>query len=88
METGNKMPRGLTIEESAKHLGLSVSGFRHWMKRSGIKCRITGTHRYDIKAIDAALDKLSGLAPVAQRDEFEEWEAKWNAARSSPHQAR
>lgn len=76
------MRRGLTIEQAAQHLGLSVSGFRHWLKRSRVRCRIEGTHRYDIKAIDAALDRLSGLAPKEEpRDEFEEWEAKWNASR-------
>jgi hypothetical protein len=83
------MPRGLTIEEAAKHLGLSVSGFRHWLKRSGVKCRIMGTHRYDIRALDAALDRLSGIAqPAAPRDAFEDWEAKWNEARSPAYQAR
>jgi hypothetical protein len=87
MKSGENMPRGLTIEQAAEHCGLSVSGFRHWLRRSGVRCKIKGTHRYDIRALDAALDRLSGLAaPAKPADSFEEWEARRNAAKSAASQ--
>jgi hypothetical protein len=73
--------RGLTIEEAAEHVGLSVSAFRHWCKRQNVVCRIKGTARYDLKKLDAELDRLSGITtPAAPRDAYEEWEAEWNAS--------
>ena len=75
--------RGLTIEEAAEHVGLSVSGFRHWCKRMNVSCRIAGTARYDLKKLDAEIDRLSGFkASEKPSDEFEEWAAKWNADRA------
>lgn len=53
--------RGLTAEEAADYCGLSVSGFRHWVSTGKLPCKIMGTNRYDLKAIDQGLDKLSGL---------------------------
>lgn len=86
MKNGENMPRGLTIQEAAAHVGLSVSGFRHWLNRSGVKCKIAGTHRYDIRALDAALDQLSGLTSKAKpADPFEEWEAQQNAAKAQAY---
>ena len=41
---------------------------------------LPGTRRWDRKALDQALDALSGIAPAAAaEDPFEEWERKYNA---------
>ncbi len=70
--------RGLTIQEAADHCGLSVSGFRLWVRRFGIQCRIHGTNRYDRVALNAAIDRLTRGEPVesASRSELERWLAQ------------
>ena len=67
--------RGLSIEEAAAYAGCkSVSAFRDWVRRGLMPRRIPGTHRYDRRAIDAALDRMSGLAATeTEETEFDRW---------------
>jgi hypothetical protein len=80
--SGKAPRRGLTAQEAAEHCGMSVSGFHSWLKRADVKCRIPGTTRYDLKALDAELDRIMGLAkPAAAAPErgptpYEAWKAK------------
>jgi hypothetical protein len=56
-----------------------LGGFHAWLKRHGVACRIPGTQRYDLKALDAAIDKLMGIVPpTAEREltSYEAWKAK------------
>jgi hypothetical protein len=76
---GKSPRRGLTAQEAAEHCGMSVGSFHAWLKRQGIACRIPGTQRYDLKALDAAIDKLMGIVPpTAERKltPYEAWKAK------------
>jgi hypothetical protein len=68
-------PRCLTVEAAAIYAGCrTVSAFRDWVRRGIMPGPLPGTHRYDRKAIDAALDRLSGLAPtIAEVSEYEAW---------------
>jgi hypothetical protein len=84
--SGKGPKRGLTAQEAAEHCGLSVAGFHNWVKRQGIQCRIPGSNRYDLRALDAAIDKLMGIAQPAPEREltpYEAWKAKRDASASS-----
>jgi hypothetical protein len=71
--------RGLTIGEAAEYVGLSVSGFRNWIQRGGVSCKIRGTRRYDLKALNAALDSLSGFTksePAERLSPYDHWKTR------------
>lgn len=78
--SGKAPKRGLTVHEAAEHCGMTVPGFSSWMKRAGIKCRIPGSTKYDLKKLDAELDRLMGLskpdAPERELTPYEAWKAK------------
>ena len=74
----NIMKRGLTAEQAAEYCGCeTIEAFNTWVKRKIIPGPIPGTHRWDRKAIDQALDRLSGLTN-SQGSSFEDW-ARANA---------
>jgi hypothetical protein len=78
--SGKAPRRGLTVHEAAEHCGMSVSGFLSWIKRAGIVCRFPGTTKYDLKKLDAELDRIMGLAkpdaPERELTPYEAWKAK------------
>jgi excisionase family DNA binding protein len=53
--------RGLRRDEVADYLGITPTSVDDWVRKKRIPGPIPGTHRWDLKAIDAALDKASGL---------------------------
>lgn len=64
-------PRCLTIADAAAYCGLTPGGFRQWVSIGRLPPSLPGTHRWDRKAIDFALDRLSGL-PTGAVNEAEE----------------
>lgn len=54
-------PRLLTKDAAAEYCSLTPSGFTSWVKEGRLPRSIPGTHRWDRKAIDVALDRLSGI---------------------------
>jgi hypothetical protein len=57
-------PRCLNRRQAADYCGCgSLSSFDDWVRRGIVPGPIPGTRRWDRKAIDAALDKNSNLAP-------------------------
>lgn len=58
-------PRGLSRDELAQYLGISVAAVADWVRKGRIPGPMAGTHRWDRKAVDAALDRASGLTPAA-----------------------
>jgi predicted DNA-binding transcriptional regulator AlpA len=83
--TNSISPRLLSRAEAAVYCGLSRQGFSTWVKTGRLPGPIAGTARWDLRAIDAALDSLSG---IADGDEggvgslvLDQWKAKH--ARSS-----
>ena len=68
-------PRCLTVEAAAAYAGCkTVSAFRNWVRKGIMPKPLPGTHRYDRKAIDAALDRQSGLsASMTQPSEYAVW---------------
>jgi len=75
-------PRGLTRAQAARYAGCeTLSAFANWVRRGILPGPIPGTHRWDKRAIDAALDRASGLQIALAPSALEEWKA--SRARSS-----
>lgn len=70
--------RGITRECAAEYLSLSTAAFADWVRRGLIPGPIPGTHRWDRKAIDRALDNLSGIA-TTEPSALGAWKAKRDA---------
>jgi len=68
-------PRGLSVEQAASYAGCNtVAAFRAWVRKGIMPPPLPGTHRYDRKAIDVALDRLSGLTTkLTEVSEYEAW---------------
>jgi hypothetical protein len=77
--------RGLTREQVAAYLGISTDAAADWQRRGLIPGPIPGTHRWDRKAIDRALDRLSGIASdEPQLSPLEQWKRE-RAGRPQAH---
>lgn len=76
MLPANLPPRGLTREQAAEYVGCeTVVAFSDWVRRGLVPGPMKGTHRWDRKALDAALDHLSGLRDDADLS-IDEWVAR------------
>jgi hypothetical protein len=75
-------PRCFTREQAAEYLGITTSAFADWVRRGIIPGPIPNTHRWDRRAIDAALDKQSGLAPTIEPSAYQRWKAERDARAS------
>jgi|SRR5450759_226351 hypothetical protein len=75
--------RLLTREEAAAYCRLSPQGYSQWVKIGRLPGPIAGTARWDLRAIDTALDSLSGIGPNKEEDAFEKWKRERNAKISS-----
>jgi len=71
-------PRGMALADVAAYLSLTPSGVSDWVRRGLIPGPIPGTHRWDKKAIDAALDKRSGIVANGS-SAYDEWKARQDA---------
>jgi excisionase family DNA binding protein len=67
--------RCLTREHAAEYLDVSLSTFDAWVRNGTLPAALPGKRRWDRKAIDLALDKLSGLqsTPDDTEDAFLAW---------------
>jgi hypothetical protein len=71
-------PRLLTRQQAAEYCNLSPSSFSNWVRLGKLPHTLPGTARWDLKAIDVALDKLSGLLiqTEASSSPLDEWREK------------
>ncbi|UZE51868.1 hypothetical protein ONR75_15650 [Rhodopseudomonas sp. P2A-2r] len=59
--------RGLSKQQAADYCGCeSMSAFDTWRRKGIVPPAIPGTNRWDRKAIDAALDRASGLVTASE----------------------
>ncbi len=75
-------PRLLTRQQAAERCGLTESGFSTWVVRRLVPGPLPGTRRWDVKALDQALDRLSVLYPERELTPYEKWKQA-NAAREA-----
>jgi hypothetical protein len=56
-------PRSRLVAEkaAAAYVGLDLATFRHWVTRGRLPKPILDCGLYDLHAIDAALDRISGI---------------------------
>ncbi len=69
-------PRLVTRHQAAAYCNLSPGGFSSLVRTGKLPPPLPGTTRWDLKAIDAALDPMSGLQPQKQLSALDEWRAK------------
>ncbi len=80
------MQRLLSKQEAADYCGLSLSGFQSWIDRGimppALKTATENTTRWDKKAIDQAIDRMSGLKPEAANNDspLDDWLEKRRAS--------
>lgn len=75
-------PRLLSKSEAAAYCGLKSSRFSSWVKEGIIPPSLPGTYKWDRKALDQHLDKISGIEQPKELSPLEEWRAKRNARRA------
>ena len=78
------MKRGLTKREAADYCGCeTLSAFDRWRQMGIVPPAIPGTNRWDRKALDAALDRASGLVTDSAEEltPYQRWKAE-NASKT------
>ncbi len=85
-------PRGLTIDKAAAYVGLTTQGYRSAVRKGiypgPMRDPITGkgTGRYDLRAIDVAMDRLSGFKPKRQgSNPYDLWKASLDEDQAGSH---
>jgi hypothetical protein len=82
----NRPPRLVSKTEAARYCGVTPATFAKWVLDGILPTSVSITNKYDIRAIDMALDGLSGIKPVEQaEDSFETWKRGRDAKTSSRH---
>ncbi|MEQ9247356.1 MAG: hypothetical protein RLO21_15335 [Nitratireductor sp.] len=73
--TENNTPRLLSRQEAAAYCGVSLSTFHGWVKAGNLPAPLFGSKKWDKKAIDAALDRASGLERSVTETEtpYQKW---------------
>jgi hypothetical protein len=68
-------PRLISKAHAAEYCSLTNRGFTGWVRRGVLPPALPGTARWDLKALDARLDQLSGLTPSEADDDdtFARW---------------
>lgn len=68
-------PRLLNRQQAAAYCNLSPTTFSNWVRSGMLPPPLPGTTRWDLKAIDFALDAISGLQPKQESSALDEWRA-------------
>jgi hypothetical protein len=61
--------------KAARYCNLSASAFSDWVRKGRLPGPLPGTARWDLKAINRALDVLSGLGS-SESSALDEWREK------------
>ncbi|QOZ76706.1 hypothetical protein XH83_15345 [Bradyrhizobium sp. CCBAU 53351] len=71
--------RMLTKQEAADYCGCNtLSAFDRWIQKGLIPRAMPGTNRWDLKALDSALDRASGLVTESalEMTPYQRWKAE------------
>jgi hypothetical protein len=66
--------RFLSDKEAAAEIGLELSQFKAWVQSGRLPKPLAEIDKYDLKAIDAAIDRISGLG--GGTNALDAWRAK------------
>lgn len=66
----------VSLTVAAKHFHTSPRALRGLIAKGLLPGPLPGTRRYDLKAMEAALDCLAGLKQPSPDDAYEEWSTK------------
>ncbi len=73
--TGNDSgPRLVGRKAAAAYCNITPSTFSMWVATNKMPPALPGTRRWDMRAIEAKLAELSGLAAVVVEDPYDKWE--------------
>jgi hypothetical protein len=72
---GSFIPRLVTRRQAAEYCNLSTTSFSNWVKMGRLPSPIPDTSRWDLKAINKALDVLSGFAQE-EESALDVWRSK------------
>ena len=75
------MARLANEKEAAESIGLDVATFRAWVDAGKLPKPLPDCGKYDLKALDAAVDRISGLGSPSNA--LDAWKAKGQHARTS-----
>lgn len=75
--------RLLTKAQAAHYCALSPRGFAAWVKSGRLPGPITGTTRWDRRAIDVALDDAMTMAANENIDPYDTWKARYHENQSN-----
>jgi hypothetical protein len=75
------MTRLVSEKEAAEAVGLDLATFKGWVACGKLPKPMPDCGKFDLKAIDAAIDRLSGLGGASNA--LDAWKAKGQYARSS-----
>jgi len=71
-----ELPRLLSRSQAANYCNFSTSTFSNWVRSGKLPRSLPGIKRWDMNAIDLALDKISGLEPRPEMSALDEWRAR------------
>jgi hypothetical protein len=74
--SNNSRPRLVAEQEAAASVGLELSTFRSWVATGKLPKPLPDCGKYDLRAIDLALDRLSGIG--SPQNALDAWRAKGN----------
>jgi hypothetical protein len=74
--TPDILPRLVSREQAAAYCSLSVQAFSAWTRAGRLPGALPGTARWDLRAIDRALDSLSGFPAAAEESPLDDWRAR------------
>ncbi|MEY9184881.1 helix-turn-helix transcriptional regulator [Bradyrhizobium sp. USDA 313] len=83
-------PRLMSGTDVANYCGITLATLSKWITEGRLPPPLPGTRRWDRKALDLALDKMSGIeAPVthAQEDEYTSWKNGYEAEKAARAEA-
>ena len=69
-----RTPRLVTESAACEAMGLPLATFRAWVQSGRLPQPLPDCGLYDVKALDAALDRVSGLGSPANA--LDAWRAK------------
>jgi hypothetical protein len=69
-------PRLVSREKAAAYCDLSVQAFSAWTKAGRLPPSLPGTARWDLRAIDHALDSLSGIRESREETPLDDWRSR------------